>query len=128
MPQPHDGFITVPASEKYSSPSFLEKIFFGSNYRREWGTPVRMPVFDIRKTNFRIVTMGGGQQTTSLELVDDKGREWVLRSVDKDVQSEKKIAQNKFIKAIVQDHVSDSYPYAGLSVPDIAHAAGVSAG
>ena len=128
MPQPHDGFITVPASEKYSSPSFLEKIFFGSNYRREWGTPVRMPVFDIRKTNFRIVTMGGGQQTTSLELVDDKGREWVLRSVDKDVQSEKKIAQNKFIKAIVQDHVSGSYPYAGLSVPDIAHAAGVSAG
>jgi len=128
MPQPNDGFITVAASEKYGSPSFVEKIFFGSNYRREWGTPVTMPVFDIRKTNFRIVAMGGGQQTTSLELVDGKGREWVLRSVDKDVNSAKKIAQNKFIKAIVQDHVSGSYPYAGLSVPDIAHAAGVSAG
>ena len=87
-----------------------------------------MPVFDISKTNFRIVMMGGGQQTTSLELVDDKGREWVLRSVDKDVQSNKKIAKNKLVKAIVQDHVSGSYPYAGLSVPDIATAAGVSAG
>ncbi len=128
LPQPNQGFITVPASEKYGSPSVLEKIFFGSNYRREWGTPVTMPVFDIRKTNFRIVQMGGGQQTTSLELVDDQDREWVLRSVDKDVQSEKKIAQNKIVKAIVQDHVSGSYPYAGLSVPDIAHAAGVSAG
>ena len=128
MPPPNEGFVTIPASEKYGSPSFLEKIFFGSNYRKEWGTPVTMPVFDIRKTNFRIDTMGGGQQTTSLELVDDKGREWVLRSVDKDVQSDKKIAQNKFIKAIIQDHVSGSYPYGGLSVPDIAHAAGVSAG
>lgn len=128
LPQPNQGFITVPASEKYGSPSVIEKIFFGSNYRREWGTPVTMRVFDIRKTNFRIVQMGGGQQTTSLELLDEKGREWVLRSVDKDVQSGKKIAQNKIVKAIVQDHVSGSYPYAGLSVPDIAHAVGVSAG
>jgi hypothetical protein len=128
LPQPNQGFITVPASEKYSSPSFLEKIFCGSNYRSEWGTPVTIPVFDIRKTNFRIDTIGGGQQTTSLELVDDKDREWVLRSVDKDVQSDKKIAQNKFIKAIVQEHVSGSYPYAGLSIPDIAHAAGVLTG
>ena len=128
LPQSNQGFITVPASEKYSSPCLLEKIFFGSNYRSEWGTPVTMPVFDIRKTNFRIVQMGGGQQTTSLELVDDKDREWVLRSVDKDVQSDKKIAQNKIVKAIVQEHISGSYPYAGLSVPDIAQAAGVSAG
>ena len=128
LPQPQQGFITVAASEKYSSPSFLEKIFFGSNYRSEWGTPATMPVFDISKTSFRIDTMGGGQQTISLDLVDDKDREWKLRSVDKDVQSDKKIAQNIFIKAIIQDHVSGSYPYAGLSVPDIAHAAGVSSG
>ena len=128
LPQPSHGFITVPASEKYSSPSLLEKIFFGSNYRSEWGTPVTMPVFDIRKTNFRIVQMGGGQQTTSLELVDDKDREWVLRSVDKDVEPEGKLTRNKIIKAIIQDHISGSYPYAGLSVPEIAHAAGVSAG
>lgn len=87
-----------------------------------------MPVFDISKTNFRIVQMGGGQQTTSLELVDDKDREWVLRSVDKNVQPEGKFTKTKFIKAIIQDHISGSYPYAGLSVTDIAHAAGVSAG
>ena len=128
LPQPNQGFITVAASEKYSSPSLLEKIFCGSNYRSEWGTPVRMPVFDISKTNFRIVQMGGGQQTTSLELADDKDREWVLRSVDKDVQPDGKFTRTKFIKAIIQDHISGSYPYAGLSVPGIAHAAGVPAG
>ena len=128
LPQAPEGFVAVPASVKYDSPSFLEKIFFGSNYRREWGIPVTMPILDISKTNLRIDTMGGGHQTTSLKLVDDNDKEWVLRSVDKDVQSDKKIAQNRFIKAIIQDHVSGSYPYAGLSVPDIAHAAGVAAG
>ena len=128
LPQPHDGSITIPASEKYDSPSLLEKIFIGSNYRSEWGTPATMPVFDISKTNFRIVKIGGGQQTTSLELVDDNDREWVLRSVDKNVEPEGKFTQKKFVKAIIQDHVSGAYPYAGLSVPGIAQAAGVSGG
>lgn len=128
FPQSYDGYMTIPASEKYSSPSFIEQIFFGSNYRKEWETPVRMPVFDIRKTNFRIVKMGGGQQTTSLELVDEQNREWVLRSVDKNVQPQTKFTSIGFIKAIIQDHVSGSYPYAGLSTQVIAKAAGVPTG
>ena len=128
IPHAHNGFITVPASKKYSSPSILGEIFSGSNYRREWETPVTMPVFDIKKTNFKIVKMGGGQQTTSLDLIDEKNREWTLRSVDKNVQLLKKYQQNIFIQSIIRDNVSGSYPYAGLSVPDIAHAAGVPAG
>jgi hypothetical protein len=120
--------ITVPASQKYSSPSLVEKVLFGTNYRKEWGTPVTMPVFDLRKTNFKIVRMGGGQQTTSLELADDNNREWVLRSVDKNVKPPNKLTGNKFIRNIIQDHVSGSYPYAGLSIPVIANAVGVSAG
>jgi len=87
-----------------------------------------MPIFDISKTNFRITEMGGGQQTTSLQLIDDTNREWVLRSVDKNVKPGNGIPNNKIIRYIVQDHVSASYPYAGLSVPDIAHAVGVPAG
>ena len=128
LPQSHLGLITVPASVKYSYPSLLEKLLFGSNYRREWGRPVTMPVFDLKKTNFQIVRMGGGQQTTSLELVDDKGREWALRSVDKDVEPPKSFMENTFIQRVIQEHVSGSYPYAGLSVASIAQAAGVPAG
>ena len=126
--QIHQGFALVHASDKYCCSSLFEKIFFGSNYRREWATVVRMPVFDIRKTNFRIAEMGGGQQTTSLGLIDEKNREWVLRSVEKNVKTESRFTNNKIIKYIVQDHISGSYPYAGLSMPDIAHAAGVPAG
>jgi hypothetical protein len=72
--------------------------------------------------------MGGGQQTTSLELVDEAGREWALRSVDKNVQLPGKFINNIFIEAVVQDHVSGSYPYAGLSIPTLARAAGIPVG
>src|SRR5688500_12422917 len=81
IPRPHNGFITIAASKKYMSPSILGEIFTGSNYRKEWETPVTMPVFNIKKTNFKIVKMGGGQQTIGLDLADDKNREWTLRSV-----------------------------------------------
>jgi hypothetical protein len=72
--------------------------------------------------------MGGGQQTTSLELIDDKNEHWRLRSVDKNVKPSEKILKIDFIEKIIQDHVSAAYPYAGLSIPDIAQAAGVPAG
>lgn len=72
IPHSHNGFITVPASKKYVSPSILGEIFIGSNYRKEWETPVTMPVFDIKKTKFKIVKLGGGLQTISLDLLDDK--------------------------------------------------------
>jgi hypothetical protein len=127
-PQIRDGFAMVYASGKYCCPSFFEKIFFGSNYRQEWSTVTRIPVFDLKKMNFQIVEMGGGQQTTSLELIDNENRQWVLRSVDKNVKPDDKFTSNRIIKAIIQDHVSASYPYAGLSIPDLAHAAGVPAG
>src|SRR6185503_247624 len=104
-PQIHEGFAIVQASDKYCCPSLFEKIFFGSNYRREWATVVKIPVFDIKKTNFRIVEMGGGKQTTSLELIDDENCEWVLRSVDKNVKPDDKFTSNRIVKRIIQDHI-----------------------
>ena len=126
--QIHQGFALVHASDKYCCPSLFEKILFGTNYRREWATVVRMPVFDISKTNFQVIEMGGGQQTTSLALIDEKNREWVLRSIDKNVKLSNRFNNNKIIKYIVQDHISGSYPYAGLSMTDITQAVGVPAG
>jgi hypothetical protein len=128
IPHSHNGFVTVPASVNYSSPSILGEIFNGSNYRKEWETPVTIPLFEIKKTNLKILKMGGGHQTTSVDLIDDRNRQWALRSVDKNVQLLKKYQQNIFIRSIIQDNVSGSYPYAELSVSDIAHAAGVPAG
>jgi hypothetical protein len=120
--------ISIAASDKYKSPSLFKKIINGTNYRKEWETPVTMPVFDLKRSKLKIKELGGGQQTTSLYLVDENKNEWVLRSVDKEVKPPKEFMENTFIERVIQDHVSAAYPYAGLSVSHLSKAAGVISG
>lgn len=124
--------VVVPASKKYNNLSPFRLLFGGKNYRKEWSTPVKMPVFHLKKHQggFTIKELGGGQQTKSLRLVDKKGQEWVLRTTDKDVSKALEIAlKNKvassLVKNIVQDLISASHPYGSLTVPDLAKAADV---
>jgi hypothetical protein len=124
--------VLVPASTKYINCSPIRVLFVGKNYRREWSTPVKMPVFHLKKQNggFTIKELGGGQQTKSLRLIDKDGQEWVLRTTDKDVGKALEIAlKNKFassvVKNVIQDMISASHPYGSLTVPDLAKAAGV---
>ncbi|MBA2249916.1 MAG: metallophosphoesterase [Chitinophagaceae bacterium] len=118
----------ISASDKYKNPSKFKKFFLGENYRKEWSTPVSMKVFNIRKEQggFKIISLGGGKQTKSLRLKDNKGNEWVLRSIDKEVEKElPENLQNTVAKRIVQDLTSASHPYGALPVPVLSDAAGV---
>ena len=117
--------ITIPASAKYESPTLLRKIFIGRNYRREWTTPVTIPIFHLKEERggFAIVDSGGGKQTNTLRLVDKKGNEWVLRSVDKDI--EKALVpglRNTMVETLMQDLQSAIHPYAALTIPVLARA------
>src|SRR5215210_3529645 len=74
--------VTVKASKKYPPVSGMKKAIMGQNYRYEWSTPVNMRVFNISKEKggFTILSLGGGKQTKSLRLKENKtGKEWVLR-------------------------------------------------
>jgi hypothetical protein len=126
---PKTDSVVRAASAKYSRMTFLKRIFLGRNYRKEWETPVTMPVFDVRtvKGGLKPDELGGGQQTKSLRLKDKDGKEWVLRTVDKDVTDEavQPIFRKTFVKKLVQDMVSASHPYAALSVKELAKAADV---
>jgi hypothetical protein len=126
---PKTDSVVRPASTKYSRMNFMKRIFLGRNYRKEWQTPVTMQVFDVRTVQggLKPGELGGGQQTKSLRLKDKDGKEWVLRSVDKDVTDEavQPIFRKTFVKKLVQDMVSASHPYAALSVKELAKAADV---
>ncbi|HYC29329.1 MAG TPA: metallophosphoesterase, partial [Chitinophagaceae bacterium] len=120
--------VTVPASRRYGYASGFQRLILGNNYRKEWATPVNMKVFHIttEKGGFKITGMGGGKQTKSLKLEDKEGREWTLRTIDKD--PEKAIPENfrnTFAEDVVQDMISAAHPYAPLAIPDLAKAAHV---
>ena len=120
--------MTVVASTGFKAGGF-KKMLLGSNYREEWGTPIRVPVFDMGKEagGLKPLKRGGGHQTKSLRLSDASGKQYVLRSVEKFVTDAAlpPDLRGTIAKDLVSDGVSASYPYAALSVPPLAEAAGV---
>lgn len=117
----------VIASFRYNIDESTYK-YLGKNYRDIWKVPVKVKVFDIgiRKGGLKILKRGGGQQTLSLRLEDDIGKQYVLRSIDKFVEGAVPEELHKtFAVDLVQDQISASNPYAAPVVAALAEHAGV---
>ncbi|MGH2552938.1 MAG: BamA/TamA family outer membrane protein, partial [Chitinophagaceae bacterium] len=103
--------------------------WMGANYRKEWNTPITVPVIFISKEHGGLtpVKRGGGKQTKSLRLEDSKGRDFVLRSITKYITSKTLPGdlQSEAAADLVSDGVSASYPYAAISMAALSQAAGV---
>lgn len=118
---------TYPNGEKYQAGSF-KRVFFGDNYREEWLIPVEVPVFDFKneKGGLEIVKKGGGGQTKSLRLENNLGQQWVLRSLEKDPSKViPEVVKMQLAVDVAQDQMSAYLPWAALSVPRMADAAGI---
>ncbi|WEK36590.1 MAG: BamA/TamA family outer membrane protein [Candidatus Pseudobacter hemicellulosilyticus] len=119
--------VTAPGYQYYAAGKFKQWLL-GSNYRKEWTTPLRVPVFDMGKAKggLKPTQRGGGMQSRSLRLEDARGKEYVLRSIEKypDKTLPEEFRQT-FVKDAIVDGISASYPYAALSIPPLAQAAGV---
>ena len=116
------------ASELYHERSNFHLKMFGENYRNEWATKINVPFFDIgsEKGGLKIIKRGGGHQTISLRLEAADGKQYVLRSMDKNpALTLPQEFRQTFIKDIVQDGISASHPYAPFIIPTLADAAGI---
>jgi len=120
--------VTVAIAPAYDSVGGVHRLLLGNNYRQTWATPVTFPVFDLTHTlgGFTILQRGGGMQTKSLRLANADGREWVLRSIQKDPTGALPVALRQTIaKDVLQDEISAGFPFAPLAVASLAEAAGV---
>ncbi|NLR91614.1 BamA/TamA family outer membrane protein [Flammeovirga agarivorans] len=119
--------VVVAASTQYSSSASHQK-WMGENYRKEWETPVKMPVFDLSKVKggLKIVQKGGGMATLSFRLEDKEGNQYTLRSIDKNpVKAIPEELKETIAKTVVQDQISAAHPYSPLTVPTLADAIGI---
>jgi hypothetical protein len=115
--------ITIAISPVYDSVSKAHRFFFGESYRKLWATPVRLRIIDLQKEKggLKILKLGGGNQTRSLQLQDASGAEWALRTVQK--YPERGLPENlraTIAKDIVQDQIATNHPFASLIVPPLA--------
>jgi hypothetical protein len=119
--------ITIVANDALEGKG-ISKFLVGKNYRREWLSPVTMPVLNIGEEQGGLtpVRLGGGRQTRSLRLEDKNEKEWTLRSIEKFPEAAvPPDLRQTFARDIVEDGVSASYPYASVSIGPLAQAAGV---
>lgn len=101
----------------------------GDHYRREWITPVKVPVVRL-DTLFGGVTAekeGGGMQTRSLQLeVDGTNKEYVIRSIEKYPE---RALPPEFAGTLaadfLKDQISSAHPFAPPVVAALAEAAGI---
>ena len=124
----YEDSVKVAVNPRYNNISGFHKIISGKNYRKEWAQPVKLKVFNINKEmgGFKIKELGGGRQTKSLKIIDKEGREWTLRTVDKDPEGAVPEAlKGTIAQSIVQDMISAQAPYGALVVPLLSEAANV---
>ncbi|WP_342646033.1 BamA/TamA family outer membrane protein [Mucilaginibacter sp. CSA2-8R] len=120
--------VTVKVHPVYDSVSGAHRWLFGKNYRKEWATPVKLPLIKISEVygGLKPLRQGGGMQSKSLRLLDKQGKEWVIRSVEK--TPEKLLPANlkgTFAVDWFDDALSSQHPFSALVVPPLAEAAGV---
>ncbi|ALD20946.1 hypothetical protein AM218_06525 [Hymenobacter sp. DG25A] len=125
---PGDSVVMVAAGPQYAR-SALHQFFWGRHYRKVWAQPVRVPVISLRTVmpgGLTPLQAGGSFQTKNLRLVDAQGREFVLRSVDKDAtKALPERLQKGPIGRLMKDQTSVIHPYGAYIVPTLAQAAGV---
>jgi Omp85 superfamily domain/Calcineurin-like phosphoesterase len=125
---PEGQTVRVAAGKRYVSSGFNQFIM-GKNYRKEWAQELTIPVFDISKEKggLKVLKRGGGKQTRSIRLEDKTGKEWVLRSIDKDPTKAIPpfLRESGLAGDIVQDQISAAHPFSFLVVPPLAEAIGV---
>ncbi|MFD1258080.1 BamA/TamA family outer membrane protein [Mucilaginibacter terrae] len=120
--------LTVRVHPVYDSVSGFHRWLFGEGYRKEWGTPVKLPLIKVSEVygGLKPLREGGGMQSKSLRLADKQGKEYVIRSVEK--MPEKLLPPNlqgTFAVDWIDDAMSSQHPFSALIMPPLANAAGV---
>ena len=116
---PHIAGTTVVIPGKHFKRSGLHKTFFGSHYREEWLKAVRVQnlLLDTVDGGLTAFRKSGGRQTRGLRLKNSEGKEYQLRSVDKDFsQALGEIFQGTFVSNIAKDQASLGHPYAPIMI------------
>ena len=105
------------------------QLFWGQHRRAAWTTYVTARVLRLGAAapgGLRPVQAGGTNQSHALRLRADDGREFVLRSVDKDARAALPAGwPRRLLGGLMRDQTSAGHPYAAYVAARLAQAAGV---
>ncbi len=121
------GTTVVIPGKKYNRSGY-HNFLYGKHYRKEWNTQIRVNNFylDTAKGGLKATKPGGSRQSMGLRLEDKNGKEYVLRSVDKDFGNGLPDEfHGTFISRIAKDQASIGYPFAAATITPMIEATGI---
>ncbi len=122
-----DSTKTITAGAEYQAGK-LKRQLFGEHYRDTWATPINVEYLDLAEFagGLTPIKMGGGKQTTSLQLQGKDDNLYQFRTVEKNPAA---LLPEGFLKTFaedfVQDQISSAHPYGALIIPGMAKAIGI---
>ena len=83
----NENRIQMSAGPQYAA-SGWKQFWWGKHWRDEWLRPVSFPLFNLDTTadGLTAIKRGGGHETKTLRLKGGNGREYVLRTIDKNLE------------------------------------------
>ncbi|MDO7873617.1 hypothetical protein Q5H93_02650 [Hymenobacter sp. ASUV-10] len=128
LPQEADSVLAT-AGRHYDRHGRVYHWFMGRHYRAVWAAPVLAPILNLKTAapgGLQAGKVGGGYQSISMTLNGAQGRKYALRALDK--EPSKTLPgwlRRTFLLNVVRDATAAANPYAALTVPPLAAAAGV---
>jgi len=119
--------VTTSVNERYRA-SRVKRYVLGRQYRKVYDAKITVPTLnlEVERGGLEILKLGGGQSTSSLRVADSSGKQFTIRSLDKNfnglIPEELK---NTIAEDLFADQVSANFPYGATTVPGMADAIGV---
>ena len=140
--KPESSFKATQSASIYDKESTekrgVYKYLWGRHYRQFYGREVAAPVvfLDSYKGGLKPLKRGGGQQTRSLRLVDEQGKEFVMRAMKKSTTQflQANVSQDAYIGNLLEgtaidrvlyDFYTTANPYTPLTIGVLSESVGV---
>lgn len=120
--------VTVPVSQNDFERGPLWSFLWGEHYRAAYNAVITLPALNLDEYRGGVypVKRGGGGQTNSLRLEGRDGRQYALRSIDKDATRTLGYPFNEsFMTALLEDNFSAAHPFGAIACSALAKAAGI---
>jgi len=115
--------IVVPVTERDLSRNGFGEWLWGEHYRKTYGAEIKVPILDLEtfEGGLSPLEKGGGYQTNSLRFQTEDGRQYNIRSIDKDPTRTVPYPLNtsQLVLEAVKDGFSASHPFGALPLPQM---------
>jgi hypothetical protein len=107
----------------------FHKFLFGEHHRKLYAEKYTFPILDFKTFHGGVnpIKRGGGNQTNSLRVSDNKESDFVMREMTKDATRFLPYPFNKMVAAkyLVEDNFLATHPFAPTAIPVLANAINV---